>query len=200
MDGAYLRALREHAPRSVLQLQHGGPGCGRQEHRHGLHHGRCPGQARLGRLEDLGSAVDNLLHQQVNNLRPWWRRHGLFGGATSQADPELGMVLGSVGQLQAAYQQVITAYSPTAVDFDLEGPTLTSDGSYDGPINTTRRRERSAAPPACRLRQPRRAKLQVWFTLPAHPGTNAPPPSAEYVAIRHRTRRGHAGVNIMTMD
>lgn len=153
--------------------------------------------------ESLGSAVDNLLHQQVNNLRALGGDVMIsFGGATDQTDPELGMVIGNVSQLQAAYQQVITAYSLNAIDFDLEGPTLTADGSYDGPINTASIDERSAAIAGLQAAAAQAGQqLQVYFTLPAYPGTNGLPPSALYVvqsAVAHGV--DIAGVNIMTMD
>jgi hypothetical protein len=153
--------------------------------------------------DELGSTVDNELHQQVNALRALGGDVMVsFGGATTSADPELGTVIGNVSQLQAAYQQVITNYSLTAVDFDLEGITLTANGSYDGPINTSSIDTRSAAIAGLQSSAAQAGKsLQVWFTLPVFPGTSGLTASGLYVvqsALAHGVNI--AGVNIMTMD
>ncbi len=153
--------------------------------------------------DELGSAADRQLHQQVHNLRALGGDVMVsFGGATDATDPELGIVLGNAGQLQKAYQQVIGAYSLGAVDFDLEGSTLTTDGTDLGPTRTTSIDVRSQAIAGLQHEAAAAGKqLQVWFTLPVTPETSGLTPAARYVvhsALAHGVQI--AGVNIMTMD
>ena len=77
-----------------------------------------------------------------------------FGG---QAGSELASTCTSVSQLQAAYQQVISAYGVNKIDFDIEGATLK---------NTAANALRDQALAALEAADP---GLQVSFTLPVLP-------------------------------
>ncbi len=81
-----------------------------------------------------------------------------FGGA---AGTELALAITNVGALEAAYQQVITAYNLTHIDFDIEGAAVANTASID------RRSQAIAA-----LQQAAAASgktLDVSFTLPVLP-------------------------------
>ncbi len=77
-----------------------------------------------------------------------------FGG---EAGSELAVTCTSVSQLQAAYQQVISAYDVNKIDFDIEGAAV------DNPAANARRDQALAALQAAD------PGLQVSFTLPVLP-------------------------------
>jgi len=77
-----------------------------------------------------------------------------FGG---EAGSELAITCTSVSQLEAAYQQVISAYDVNKIDFDIEGAAVD---------NTAANARRDQALAALQARDP---GLQVSFTLPVLP-------------------------------
>ena len=77
-----------------------------------------------------------------------------FGG---EAGSELAVTCTSVSQLQAAYQQVISAYDVNKIDFDIEGAAVD---------NTAANARRDQALTALQAADP---GLQVSFTLPVLP-------------------------------
>jgi hypothetical protein len=77
-----------------------------------------------------------------------------FGG---EAGSELAVTCTSVSQLQAAYQQVISAYDVNKIDFDIEGAAVD---------NTAANARRDQALAALQAQDP---GLQISFTLPVLP-------------------------------
>ena len=77
-----------------------------------------------------------------------------FGG---EAGSELAQTCTSVSQLEAAYQQVISAYGVNKIDFDIEGAAV---------ADTAANARRDQALAALQARDP---GLQVSFTLPVLP-------------------------------
>jgi len=106
-----------------------------------------------------------------------------FGG---EAGEELALTCSSASQLEAAYQQVISAYHVTKVDFDVEGTALA-----DTAANALRDQALAALQ--------RKDNLQVSFTLPVIPsGLNADDMSLLTGAVQAGVRI--SAVDIMTMD
>jgi hypothetical protein len=113
---------------------------------------------------------------------------GSFGGA---AGTELALACRSASALANAYQRVITAYSLTSIDFDVEGTAVTNAAANvrrDLAIAALERAASSARRP-----------LTVSFTLEVEPQGLGP---AELALVRgaiaHQVRIGV--INIMTMD
>jgi Cellulose binding domain len=107
-----------------------------------------------------------------------------FGGA---AGSELATVCTSASQLQAAYQQVITTYGVTQLDFDIEGAAVANTAAND-------RRDQALA-----ALQAQDKGLQVSFTLPVLPSGLTPDGvSVVTGAVKAGVQIG--AVNVMAMD
>ncbi len=107
-----------------------------------------------------------------------------FGG---QAGSELAVTCTSVSQLQAAYQQVISAYGVNKIDFDIEGAAV------DNTAANARRDQAIAA------LQAQDAGLQVSLTLPVLPsGLTADGDAVLTGAVQAGVKI--SAVNVMAMD
>jgi cellulose binding protein with CBM2 domain len=107
-----------------------------------------------------------------------------FGG---QAGSELAVTCTSAAQLQAAYQQVISAYDVNKVDFDIEGAAVD---------NTAANARRDQALAALQASDP---GLQVSFTLPVLPsGLTADGDAVLTGAVQAGVKV--SAVNVMAMD
>jgi hypothetical protein len=107
-----------------------------------------------------------------------------FGGANGS---ELATVCTSASQLQAAYQQVISAYSVTRLDFDIEGAAVANTAA-----NARRDQALAALQAADR-------GLQVSFTLPVLPSGL----TSDGVAVLAGAKAAGvqiSAVNVMAMD
>ena len=107
-----------------------------------------------------------------------------FGG---QANTSLDVACPTSAALAAAYQSVISAYSLTTIDLDIEGAALNNFAAED------RRAEAIAS------LEKANPKLEVWLTLPVE--TNGLQDNA--LSVIESMLRDHvtlAGVNVMTMD
>jgi hypothetical protein len=102
-----------------------------------------------------------------------------FGG---EAGSELALTCTSVSRLEAAYQQVISAYDVNKIDFDIEGAAIANTAASN-------RRDQALA-----ALQARDKGLQVSFTLPVLP-TGL---TADGVAVL--TGAVRAGVRISAVD
>ena len=107
-----------------------------------------------------------------------------FGGETGS---ELAVTCTSVSPLEAAYQQVITAYGASKLDFDIEGAAV---------ANTAANARRDRALAALQAADP---GLQVSFTLPVLPSGLTPDGVAVLDGAVHAGVRLSA-VNVMAMD
>jgi cellulose binding protein with CBM2 domain len=107
-----------------------------------------------------------------------------FGG---QAGRELAVTCTNVSQLEAAYQQVVSAYDVNKLDFDIEGAAVD---------NTAANARRDQALAALQAKNP---GLQVSFTLPVLPSGLTPDGDAVLTgAVRAGVKI--AAVNVMAMD
>jgi len=107
-----------------------------------------------------------------------------FGG---QAGSELAITCTSAAQLEAAYQQVISAYDVNKIDFDVEGAAVD---------NTAANARRDQALAALQARDP---GLQVSFTLPVLPsGLTSDGDAVLTGAVAAGVRI--SAVNVMAMD
>jgi hypothetical protein len=107
-----------------------------------------------------------------------------FGG---EAGSELAITCTSVSQLQAAYQQVISAYDVNKVDFDIEGAAVD---------NTAANARRDQALAALQAQDP---GLQVSFALPVLPsGLTADGDAVLTGAVQAGVKL--SAVNVMAMD
>jgi hypothetical protein len=107
-----------------------------------------------------------------------------FGG---QAGSELAVTCTNVSQLEAAYQQVISAYDVNKLDFDIEGAAV---------VNTAANARRDQALAALQAKNP---GLQVSFTLPVLPsGLTSDGDAVLAGAVQAGVKI--AAVNVMTMD
>ena len=107
-----------------------------------------------------------------------------FGG---QAGSELAITCTSASQLQAAYQQVISAYDVNKIDFDIEGAAVD---------NTAANARRDQALAALEAQDP---GLQVSFTLPVLPsGLTADGDAVLTGAVQAGVKL--SAVNVMAMD
>jgi hypothetical protein len=107
-----------------------------------------------------------------------------FGG---EAGSELAVTCTSAAQLQAAYQQVISAYDVNKIDFDIEGAAV---------ANTAANARRDQALAALQAQDP---GLQVSFTLPVLPsGLTADGDAVLTGAVRAGVKV--SAVNVMAMD
>jgi hypothetical protein len=107
-----------------------------------------------------------------------------FGGASGS---ELATTCTSVSQLQAAYQQVITAYGVTRLDFDIEGAAV---------ANTAANSRRDQALAALQAQD---KGLQISFTLPVLP-SGLTPDGVAVVTGAVQAGVPLAAVNVMAMD
>jgi hypothetical protein len=107
-----------------------------------------------------------------------------FGG---QAGSELALACSSVGELAAAYGQVVDRFKLTKVDFDIEGKALRNAAAG------TRRAQAVAA------LQKKNPGLDVSFTLPVMP-TGLTRDGAKLVADARKNGVKVSAVNIMAMD
>jgi hypothetical protein len=107
-----------------------------------------------------------------------------FGG---QASSELAITCTSVSQLQAAYQQVISAYDVNKIDFDIEGAAVD---------NTAANARRDQALVALQAQDP---GLQVSFTLPVLPSGLTTDGDAVLTGAAQAGVKISA-VNVMAMD
>jgi hypothetical protein len=107
-----------------------------------------------------------------------------FGG---EAGSELAQTCTSVSQLEAAYQQVISAYDVNKLDFDIEGSAV---------ADTAANARRDQALAALQAADP---GLQVSFTLPVLPSGL---PAAEDAVLTGAVQAGVSisAVNVMAMD
>ena len=107
-----------------------------------------------------------------------------FGG---QAGSELAETCTTVPQLQAAYQQVISAYDVNKIDFDIEGAAV---------ANTSANARRDQALAALEAQDP---GLQVSFTLPVLPsGLTTDGDAILTGAVQAGVKL--SAVNVMAMD
>ncbi|HEX4033124.1 MAG TPA: hypothetical protein VHX66_01660 [Solirubrobacteraceae bacterium] len=129
------------------------------------------------------------LDQRINQVR---EQGGVavisFGGATNS---ELAVGCDGVAQLAAAYRGVLTRYSSTDADFDIEGDALA-----DAAAN----QRRAEAVALVQQQFARHGKhLNVWLTLPVSPGGLT---RAGLGAVRAMVAAGVklTGVNVLAMD
>ena len=107
-----------------------------------------------------------------------------FGG---EAGSDLAITCTSASQLQAAYQQVISAYDVNKIDFDIEGAAVD---------NTAANARRDQALAALEAQDP---GLQVSFTLPVLPsGLTADGDAVLTGAVQAGVKL--SAVNVMAMD
>jgi hypothetical protein len=106
-----------------------------------------------------GGSFDQSIRTEISQVRAAGGDVSVsFGG---EAGSELAQVITSVPALTAAYQQVITAYGLTHIDFDIEGAAVADDASID---------RRSQAIAALQATAAAAGKtLGVSFTLPVLP-------------------------------
>ena len=136
-----------------------------------------------------GGAFDQSIRTEISQVRA----HGgdvsvSFGG---EAGSELAQMITSVPALTQAYQQVISAYGLTHIDFDIEGAAVADRASID------RRSQAIAA-----LQQTAAAAgktLDVSFTLPVLPsGLTSDGLYVLQSALKYGVKI--STVNVMTMD
>ncbi len=111
-----------------------------------------------------------------------------FGG---EAGTELALAITNVSALTAAYQQVITAYGLTHIDFDIEGAAVADHASIDRRSQAIAALQASAAAAG--------KALDVSFTLPVLPtGLTADGLYVLQSALKYGVKIGT--VNVMAMD
>ncbi|MDR3633988.1 MAG: cellulose binding domain-containing protein [Isosphaeraceae bacterium] len=136
-----------------------------------------------------GGSFDQSIQAQINQVRQLGGDVSVsFGGENGT---ELAQAITSVSALTAAYQQVITAYGLTHIDFDIEGAAVADNASID------RRSQAIAA-----LQQAATAAgktLDVSFTLPVLPtGLTANGLYVLQSALKYGVKISM--VNVMAMD
>ena len=107
-----------------------------------------------------------------------------FGG---QSNTSLDVACPDASALTAAYQSVISAYSLTGIDLDIEGAALD---------NFAAEQRRSAAIAALERADPR---LSVWLTLPVEP-SGLQDDALSVISSMLSDRVSIAGINVMAMD
>jgi chitinase len=134
--------------------------------------------------EDGGDAV-GAFTSQINALKSAGGNVIISSGGESGG--ELAQTCTSVSALTAAYDNVVTTYGVSRLDFDIEGSTLSDTDS------NTRRNEALAA------LQAKDSSVQVDYTLAVAPNGL---PSAELGVLQDAKSKGVqvSVVNIMTMD
>jgi EAL domain-containing protein (putative c-di-GMP-specific phosphodiesterase class I)/cellulose synthase/poly-beta-1,6-N-acetylglucosamine synthase-like glycosyltransferase/chitodextrinase len=128
----------------------------------------------------LGPRVAELAQQGVGAIVS-------FGG---QANTDLAVGCTDTQDLERAYQSVVSYYGVRTIDFDVEGPAL----------STAAAQRRAAAVAELQANAARRhQQIRVWLTLPVEPdGLQANAITTLNAMLRARVVV--AGVNIMTMD
>ncbi|HEV2639887.1 MAG TPA: RICIN domain-containing protein, partial [Actinocrinis sp.] len=114
-----------------------------------------------------------------------------FGGEPDGNTPnEIAQTFTSVSSLTAAYQNVVTTYGVTRLDFDIEGSVLADTAA-------TSRRDQALA--ALQKADP---AVQIDFTLAVDPGGLPTGTGSEYALLQDAKNAGVNVnlVNIMTMD
>ncbi|MGO9109716.1 MAG: cellulose binding domain-containing protein [Thermoguttaceae bacterium] len=149
----------------------------------------APAWGGYSTYEVNGGSFDQSIRAQISQVRRLGGDVSVsFGGA---AGLELAQAITNVNTLTAAYQQVITAYGLTHIDFDIEGAAVADTASID------RRSQAIAA-----LQQAATASgktLYVSFTLPVLPtGLDADGLYVLQSALKYGVKI--STVNIMTMD
>jgi chitinase len=134
--------------------------------------------------EDGGAGV-GAFTSQVNALKS--AGGSVIISAGGESGGELAQTCTSVSSLTSAYDNVVTTYGVTRLDFDIEGSTLGDSAA------NTRRNEALAA------LQAENSSVQVDYTLAVAPDGL---PSAELGVLKDAKSKGVkvAVVNIMTMD
>jgi cellulose synthase/poly-beta-1,6-N-acetylglucosamine synthase-like glycosyltransferase/chitodextrinase len=107
-----------------------------------------------------------------------------FGG---QANTSLDVACPTAAALTSAYQSVISAYSLTTIDLDIEGAALNNAAAENRRAQAIAGLERSDP------------KLKVWLTLPVEPD-GLQDNALSVISSMLRNHVAIAGVNIMTMD
>ncbi len=110
-----------------------------------------------------------------------------FGGRDHE---DLAQACPTVGSLTAAYEQVVSRYRPSLIDFDVEGAALNDPASM---------RRRAAAVAALVRARGGSRHLGVWITVPAGPG-GLPHAAIEVAQTLLADKVVPAGINVMTMD
>jgi chitinase len=108
-----------------------------------------------------------------------------------QANDELAITCTDVGDLTAAYREVVERYDLSAVDLDVEGTALADEDAAA--------RRATALAAVQREREEAGSPLDVWLTLPVAPDGL----TAEGVEMVRTSLAGDlelTGVNVMTMD
>ena len=149
----------------------------------------APAWGGYSSYEVNGGAFDQSIRTQVSQVRALGGDVSVsFGG---EAGSELAQVVTSVKTLTADYQQVITAYGLTHIDFDIEGAAVADHASID------RRSQAIAA-----LQQTAAASgqtLNVSFTLPVLPtGLTSDGLYVLQSALKYGVKI--STVNVMAMD
>ncbi|MDQ1054337.1 chitinase [Arthrobacter sp. SORGH_AS 212] len=143
-----------------------------------------------GNAYSLDAARDALnLEQRISALKSSGGAIAVsFGGSVNT---ELAVACQDPAQLQAAYRSVVERYSPSTIDFDIEGDAL-----LNGPAGE-RRAEAVAA--LQKEKDGWGGGLDVWLTLPASPRGL----TDDGIAVVDQMLAAGvdlAGVNIMTMN
>ncbi len=136
-----------------------------------------------------GGAFDQSIRAEINQVRQLGGDVGVsFGG---EAGSELAQVITSVPALTSAYQQVITAYGVTHIDFDIEGAAVADAASIDRRSQAIAALEQSAAAAG--------RTLDVSFTPPVLPtGLTADGLYVIQSALKYGVKI--STVNVMAMD
>jgi hypothetical protein len=150
---------------------------------------KAPAWGGYSTYEVNGSSFDQSMLAEISQVRAAGGDVSVsFGG---EAGSELAQVITSVSALASAYQQVITAYNLSHIDFDIEGGAVADHASID---------RRSQAIAALQATAEAAGKsLSVAFTLPVLP--TGLTPDGLYV-LQSALRYGVmiSTVNVMAMD
>jgi chitinase len=103
---------------------------------------------------------------------------------------DLAQACTTVSSLTKAYQQVISRYHPSLIDFDVEGTALSNVASM---------RRRAAAVAALVRANGGSRHLGVWVTVPAGPG-GVPHAALEVAQTMLSDKVVPSGINVMAMD
>ncbi len=136
-----------------------------------------------------GGAFDTQVRSQITALRALGGDAMVsFGGANGQ---ELAQAITDVSALKNAYQNVVSAYNLTQLDFDIEGAAVADHASIDRRSQALAGLQRDAAAAG--------RSLSVWFTLPVLPsGLTSDGMYVLQSALKYGVNI--SGVNIMAMD
>ncbi len=149
----------------------------------------APAWGGYASYEINGGTFDQSIRAQVSEVRQQGGDVSVsFGG---EAGSELAQVITSIPALTSAYQQVITAYGLSHIDFDIEGAAVADNASID---------RRSQAIAALQSAAASAGKtLDVSFTLPVLPsGLTANGLYVLQSALKYGVKI--STVNVMAMD